>query len=95
MSDSKKTTNPPDRGPGLDNEPRTFPYRGFSIERPILGGDLYAVRYYQEDPYLVHDFKPWCDSLEETKAVVDKLVANAQPSDDGDDDSDMSPVSHG
>jgi hypothetical protein len=49
-------------------------YRGCCIEREC---DLFAVRFYQKDPDCVHDFKPWCDSLEEAKQVIDKLERNA------------------
>jgi hypothetical protein len=29
----------------------------------------------------MHDFTPWCDSVEDAKAVVDKLVARAAEED--------------
>ena len=50
-------------------------YRGFSIEK---GGDtLYAVRMHQRFPdgrTIMHDWKPWCESIPEAKKVVDKLI---------------------
>jgi hypothetical protein len=55
-------------------------YQGFSIEEEH---GLFAVRFYQKNPDLMHDFKPWCDSVEEAKAVVDKLVARAAEEDTG------------
>ena len=54
-------------------------YRGFSIEREAY--DLFAVRLYQTNPTITHDFKPWCESLEEARQVVDKLIARADRGD--------------
>jgi TIR domain/Leucine Rich repeats (2 copies) len=55
-------------------------YKGYSIEEEH---GLFAVRFYQSNPDLTHDFKPWCASVEEAKAVVDKLVARTPDEDTG------------
>jgi hypothetical protein len=62
-------------------------YRGFSIEKEAE--NLFAGRYYQDisdwpaevrqgQSRLMNDYKPWCDSIEEAKQVVDKLIARAE-----------------
>ena len=68
-----------DFSPRQELEP-PLDYKGFSIEEEH---GLFAVRLYQKNPDLMHDFKPWCDSVEEAKAVVDKLVARTTKEDIG------------
>jgi hypothetical protein len=50
-------------------------YRGFSIEDE--GDNLFAVRKHQRlaaGETITHDWKPWCESLQEAKEAVDKLI---------------------
>jgi hypothetical protein len=63
---------------------RRYHYRGFRIEHEA--SDLYAVRFYQRNPSLVHDFKPWVESIGEAMGVVDKLVAGAREASNLSDD---------
>jgi hypothetical protein len=73
----------PDHSGRFPHRPELEPpidYKGFSIEEEH---GLFAVRFYQKNPDLMHDFKPWCDSVEEAKAVVDKLVARTAEEDTG------------
>jgi hypothetical protein len=55
---------------------RSQRYRGFHIVKHP-DGDRYQVRLFQHDPDLIHVWNPWCDTIEEAKAVVDKLILNA------------------
>lgn len=47
-------------------------YKGLTIHD--IGG-RYQVRWYQQDIGVWHAFRPWCDTMEEAKAVADKLIA--------------------
>jgi hypothetical protein len=55
---------------------RATHYRGFTIEQEA--SDLFAVRLFQPDLDIWHDWKPWLPTLAEAKAVVDRLVEEAE-----------------
>ena len=47
-------------------------YRGMMIvKHPNC--DSYQVRWYQHDIKIMHTWSPWCDSIKEAEAVIDKL----------------------
>jgi hypothetical protein len=49
-------------------------YKGFYI---VKAGDAYQVRmtqHFDDGKKLVHVWNPWCGSVNEAKAIVDKLV---------------------
>jgi hypothetical protein len=52
---------------------RKINYRGFSIEDE---GGLFAVRFYQtlSGKPVMNDYKPWCNSVEKARQVVDKII---------------------
>jgi len=53
---------------------RVTSHFGLSIWK-LKGVPRFQVRLYQRDLQLWHVWSPWCDSLEEAKAVAEKLVA--------------------
>jgi hypothetical protein len=53
-------------------------YRGFSIEKEV---GLFVVRRYYRKRHgrrVMHDWKSWANSIDEAKAIVDKLIARAE-----------------
>ena len=58
-----------------------FPPRHYKGCYIVKHSDIYQVRWTQHrdnGEKLVHTWSPWCDSLNEAKAVIDKLVDRAE-----------------
>jgi hypothetical protein len=62
--------------------PKTIKYRGLSIEEE---SGMFAVRLRiknsKDYPDQVHDWKPWCNSIEEAKKVADKIISPEKETD--------------
>jgi hypothetical protein len=55
-------------------ELRRYEYKGFMIEEVVAGAGMYAVRRYQQNSEMVHDYKPWNRSVDDAIMVVERLI---------------------